>query len=164
MNDSGNSGPADDVGKRQELAYRYRCDFVDLRSVKLNLDVFGRIPANLMFRYSFVPLDEMRDGRLAIAIADPSQLRLLDEISLWLGKRLIIRVAALAQINEVLRGIDPHSKEMAEHPPDEPLSPNDPDAQVRVPKKPRPHPRSGTARAVPEEQQQPDGCKLMKDY
>ncbi len=153
MNDCDNSGPADEIAKAQELASRYRCDFVDLRSVRLNLDIFGRVPANLMFRYSFVPLEEMHDGRLAIAVADPSQLMLLDEISLLLGKRLIIRVTPSAQINEILRGIDPHSKEMAGHSPDEPWGPSDPDAQVRAPKKPRPHLRSGAERAVPEDQQ-----------
>lgn len=144
-----NSGPAGDIAKAEELASRYRCDFVDLRNMQLNLDIFGRVPAHLMVRYRFVPLEEMHGGRLAIAIADPSQLMLLDEISLLLGKRLIIRVTPLAQINEILRGIDPH-KEMAGHSPDERSGPNDP---VRAPKKPSPHLRPGAQKAVPEEQQ-----------
>ena len=38
---------------------------------------------------------------------------LLGEISLLLGKRLIIRVTTLAQINELPQGIDPHAKEIA---------------------------------------------------
>jgi hypothetical protein len=37
-----------------------------------------------MSRYSFVPLEETHDGGLVIAVADPSQLMLLDEISLLL--------------------------------------------------------------------------------
>lgn len=148
-----NSGPAGDIAKAQELASRYRCDFVDLRNVQLNLDIFGRVPAHLMFRYRFVPLEEMHGGRLAIAIADPSQLMLIDEISLLVGKRLLIRVTPFAQINEILRGIDPHLKEMAGHSPDERWGPHDPDAQVRAPKKPRPHLRPGAEKAVPEEQQ-----------
>jgi len=56
-----------------------------------------------MFRYSFVPLEETADGRLAIAIADPSQLMMIDEISLLLGKRIITKVATLAQISEILK-------------------------------------------------------------
>jgi hypothetical protein len=40
---------------------------------------------HLMFRYKFVPLEETADGKLAIAIADPSQLMMIDEISLLLG-------------------------------------------------------------------------------
>jgi len=48
-----------------------------------------------MFRYKFVPLDETPDGRLAIAIADPSQLMMIDEISLLLGKRILTKVSTL---------------------------------------------------------------------
>ena len=153
MNTGDNSEPSDDITKAQELASRYRCDFVDLRNVKLNVDIFGRVPPALTFRHCFVPLEEMHDGRLAIAIADPSQLMLIDEISLLLGKRLVIRVTPLAQINEILRGIDPDSKEIAGHSPDDPSGPSDPEAEVRVPKKPRPHLRSCAEKAVPEEQQ-----------
>ena len=42
-----------------------------------------------MFRYNFIPLEETRDGKLAIAIADPSQLMMIDEISLLLSKRIV---------------------------------------------------------------------------
>ena len=56
-----------------------------------------------MFRYNFVPLEETRDGKLAIAIADPSQLMMIDEISLLLGKRIVTKVATLGQISEILK-------------------------------------------------------------
>ncbi len=39
-----------------------------------------------MFRYNFVPLEETPDGKLAIAIGRPSQLMMIDEISLLLQK------------------------------------------------------------------------------
>jgi type IV pilus assembly protein PilB len=53
---------------------------------------------DLMFRYNFVPLEETR-RTLAIAIADPSQLMMIDEISLLLGKRIVTKVATLKQIS-----------------------------------------------------------------
>src|SRR5438445_10272600 len=56
-----------------------------------------------MFRYNFVPLEKTAYGRLAIAIADPSQLMMIDEISLLLGKRIITKVATMAQISEILK-------------------------------------------------------------
>ncbi len=56
-----------------------------------------------MFRYNFVPLEEHADGRLVIAIADPSQLMMIDEIGLLLGRRVITRVASLSQISDVLK-------------------------------------------------------------
>jgi type IV pilus assembly protein PilB len=56
-----------------------------------------------MFRYKFVPLEETPDGRLAIAIADPSQLMMIDEISLLLGKRILTKVSTLKQISDILQ-------------------------------------------------------------
>lgn len=142
----------DEVARARELARRFGCDFVDLHRFSLKEEILKRVPAELMFRFNFVPLEETPDGRLAISIADPSQLLLIDEISLLLGRRLVVLVAALSQISEVLRRIDPHAKEAAENPPDDPLGPNDPDAQVRAPKKPRPHLRSGAAKADPDKE------------
>ena len=85
----------------QELARRYRCEFLDLRNTHLQPDLFKKIPVDMMFRYNFVPLEE-KDGRLAIAIADPSQLMSIDEISVLLGKRVTTKVATLSQIKDIL--------------------------------------------------------------
>jgi type IV pilus assembly protein PilB len=105
---SGNGGrPAqvrpDDFEKAQDVARRYRCEFVDLHNFQLHHDLFKKIPVDLVFRYNFVPLDETQDGRLAIAIADPSQLMMIDEISLLLGKRIVTKVSTLSQISEILK-------------------------------------------------------------
>src|SRR6184192_1293824 len=106
---SGNGGRpapevrADDLERAQDVARRYRCEFVDLHNFQLQHDLFKKIPVDLMFRYNFVPLDETADGRLAIAIADPSQLMMIDEISLLLGKRIVTKVSTLAQISEILK-------------------------------------------------------------
>jgi type II secretory ATPase GspE/PulE/Tfp pilus assembly ATPase PilB-like protein len=95
--------PVDDEGRARDVARRYRCEFVDLRDFQLHHDLFKKIPVDLMFRYNFVPLDETADGRLAIAIADPSQLMMIDEISLLLGKRIVTKVSTLAQISDILK-------------------------------------------------------------
>jgi len=94
---------ADDLEKAQDVARRYRCEFVDLHNFSLHHDLFKKIPVHLMFRYNFIPLEETQDGRLAIAIADPSQLMMIDEISLLLGKRIVTKVSTLAQITEILK-------------------------------------------------------------
>src|SRR5512132_173960 len=95
--------PGDDELRAKELAKRYRCEFVDLRNFHLQHDLFKRVPVDLMFRHNFIPLEETQDGRLAIAIADPSQLMVLDEIGLLLGKRIVSKVATLSQITDVLK-------------------------------------------------------------
>src|SRR5438445_3004631 len=93
----------DDQEKAQDVARRYRCEFVDLHNFQLHHDLFKKIPVDLMFRYNFVPLDETQDARLAIAIADPSQLMMIDEISLLLGKRIVTKVSTLEQISDILK-------------------------------------------------------------
>src|SRR3954468_22388573 len=93
----------DELARAQDIARRYRCEFVDLHNFQLHHDLFTKISPHLMFRYNFVPLEETTDGRLAIAIADPSQLMMIDEISLLLGKRIVTKVATLGQISEILK-------------------------------------------------------------
>src|SRR5450631_54329 len=94
---------AEELEKARGVARRYRCDFVDLTDFQLHHELFKKIPVHLMFRYNFIPLEETKDDRLAIAIADPSQLMMIDEISLLLGKRIVTKVATLAQITEILK-------------------------------------------------------------
>src|SRR5437660_12053076 len=93
----------DELERARDIARRYRCEFIDLTDFQLHHDLFEKVPVHLMFRYKFVPLEETADGRLAIAIADPSQLMMIDEISLLLGKRIVTKVATLAQISEILK-------------------------------------------------------------
>jgi type IV pilus assembly protein PilB len=93
----------DELERARDVARRYRCEFIDLSDFQLHHDLFEKIPVHLMFRYNFVPLEETADGRLAIAIADPSQLMMIDEISLLLGKRIVTKVSTLKQISEILK-------------------------------------------------------------
>src|SRR5438874_1172343 len=92
-----------EIDRAKDVARRYRCEYVDLHDFQLHHDLFTKIPPRLMFSYNFVPLEETHDGRLAIAIADPSQLMMIDEISLLLGKRIITKVAMLVQLTEDLK-------------------------------------------------------------
>ncbi|MGA2377625.1 MAG: GspE/PulE family protein [Candidatus Sulfotelmatobacter sp.] len=94
--------PITDLERAQDVARRYRCEFVDLTDFQLHHELFKKFSPELMFRYKFVPLEETADGRLAIAIADPSQLMMIDEISLLLQKRIVTKVATLKQIDNIL--------------------------------------------------------------
>ena len=95
--------PITDSDRAQDIARRYRCEFVDLNDFQLQHELFKKIPVDLMSRYNFIPLEETRDGKLAIAIADPSQLMMIDEISLLLGKRIVTKVSTLKQISDILK-------------------------------------------------------------
>src|ERR1700693_2692719 len=95
--------PITDLERAQDVARRYRCEFVDLADFQLHHELFKKFSPELMFRYKFVPLEETADGKLAIAIADPSQLMMIDEISLLLQKRIVTKVATLKQIDDILK-------------------------------------------------------------
>ena len=95
--------PTGEAAQAQAVAARYRCEYVDLREGSIDHDLFRSIPVDLMFRYNFVPLEDKPDGRLVIAIADPSQLMMIDEIGLLLGRRITTKVASLSQISDILK-------------------------------------------------------------
>ncbi|MCC7499741.1 MAG: type II/IV secretion system protein [Bryobacterales bacterium] len=92
----------EEIEAARALAARYRFEFVDLREARIDHDLFRTIPVDLMFRYNFVPL-QGENGTLEIAIANPRNLNLVDELSILLQKRLQVRVATLSQISELLK-------------------------------------------------------------
>src|ERR1700674_3974579 len=98
-------GDGDEQNERniaRKLAERYRLSFIDLREQRIDPELFRTIQADLMFRYNFVPL-EVHDNLLSIAVADPSQVLLSDELPLLLGKNLAIKVATAHQISDLLK-------------------------------------------------------------
>ena len=91
-----------DRDNARRLAERYRVPFIDLREQRIDPELFRTIPADLMLRYNFVPL-EQHNNVLAIAAADPSLVLLSDELALLLGKKLAPRVATAKQIGDLLK-------------------------------------------------------------
>jgi type IV pilus assembly protein PilB len=94
--------PIAETAQAQALAARYRCDYVDLREGSIDHELFRSIPVDLMFRYNFVPL-HAQNGSLDIALADPRNLGLIDELALLLNKKLRVKVATLSQISDLLK-------------------------------------------------------------
>jgi type IV pilus assembly protein PilB len=107
LNDPGlPTGGSTDIAQEREqarrLAERYRCGFIDLLEQRIDPELFRTIPADLMFRYNFVPL-VANNNTLVIAVADPGQVLLSDELPLLLGKKLAIKVATSRQISDLLK-------------------------------------------------------------
>ncbi len=102
---AGATSAADEQHEREvarKLAERYRYAFIDLREQRIDPELFRTIPADLMFRYNFVPL-EVHNNVLSIAAADPGQVQMSDELPLLLGKKLAIKVATPRQIADLLK-------------------------------------------------------------
>ena len=101
---AGLTAAADEQHERdfaRKLAERYRLSFIDLMEQRIDPELFRTIPADLMFRYNFVPL-EVQNNLLSIAVADPS-VQMNDELPLLLGKKLAIKVATARQISDLLK-------------------------------------------------------------
>ncbi len=92
----------EELERAQRLAVRYRCEFVDLSRQHIDPSLFRLIPVELMFRHHFIPV-EASDGNLIVAIADPSQFFVVDELSVRLARNVIVKVATQEQIDDILK-------------------------------------------------------------
>lgn len=86
----------------REKARRYRLRFVDLKTEEPAYDLIHELPVEMMVRHSFVPLG--RDGdTLYVAMADPSNLEVIDEIEAQLHMRLKTAVATQTAVEDALK-------------------------------------------------------------
>jgi type II secretory ATPase GspE/PulE/Tfp pilus assembly ATPase PilB-like protein len=92
---------ADEASARR-LAERYRLDYFDMHQFRIDQELFRSIPADLMLRYGFVPY--RRDGRsLVIIVSDPTDLPMIDEVSVVLGTPVRVMVGARSAIDGMLK-------------------------------------------------------------
>src|SRR3954452_20681651 len=101
-------GPISDVHHREELeraqplAERYRLEFIDMDTFKIDQDLFRSIPADLMLRYGFVP--HRRVGKtLEIVVSDPTDLPMIDELAVLLSTHIKVAVGSKSAIESILK-------------------------------------------------------------
>ena len=96
-------GLVDETTVAQALAQQFGLPFIDLDSAKIDQTLFDSVPSDLLYRYHCVPVEQ--DGELlTLAIADPTDVLLLDELELVLDRPLCFAVAAAPAINKLLKG------------------------------------------------------------
>jgi type IV pilus assembly protein PilB len=91
-----------EVAQAQRVAARLGIPFVDLTDFPIDQELFRAIPVDLMFRYNFIPWKE-ESGRLVVVISDPSDVLMVDELEILLGRPLSVCVGAKTAINDVLK-------------------------------------------------------------
>jgi type IV pilus assembly protein PilB len=93
---------AREVAQARALAERYRLEFVDMETFRIDQELFRAIPADLMLRYGFVP--SRREGRaLVIVVSDPTDLPMIDELAVQLATPLKVTVGAPSAIQSILK-------------------------------------------------------------
>jgi type IV pilus assembly protein PilB len=97
----------------EQLAARYRLQFVELEKFPIDYALVQSLPVDMMLRNKFVPL-QRENGHLMIAMADPSDLPLLDELRAQLKVQLRPAVSTRTAIEAVLRKADASDRVFAE--------------------------------------------------
>jgi type IV pilus assembly protein PilB len=93
---------AAEMAQARRLADRYRLDFIDLSQSSIDHELFRAIPADLMLRYGFVPY--RRDGHtLVIVVSDPTDLPMIDELTVLLGTPIRVTVGTASAIQAMLK-------------------------------------------------------------
>jgi type IV pilus assembly protein PilB len=98
-------GPEDrrfELEQARRLAERYRIEFVDMDTFRIDQELFRSIPADLMLRYAFVPY--RREGKsLVIVVSDPSDLPMIDELGVLLATPIKVTVGPRSAIESILK-------------------------------------------------------------
>src|SRR3954462_15605974 len=101
-------GPISDVDHREELeraqrlAERYRLEFIDMDTFKIDQDLFRSIPADLMLRYAFVPYRRVGKA-LEIVVSDPTDLPMIAGPGVLLAPPLKVAVGPRFAIESILK-------------------------------------------------------------
>jgi type II secretory ATPase GspE/PulE/Tfp pilus assembly ATPase PilB-like protein len=93
---------AQERGEAEAFAARYGLEFVDLTHFRIDNDLFRRVPFDIMLRYGFIPEAQL-DGRMAVVMADPSDVVKIDEMELLLGQPVEVKVGVRSAIDEILQ-------------------------------------------------------------
>jgi type IV pilus assembly protein PilB len=93
---------AGEEAQAQRTAARLGIPYIDLIDFPINHDLFRAIPVDLMFRYNFIPWKE-ESGRVLVVMADPSDVLMVDELEVLLGRPLGVCVGTKFAIHEVLK-------------------------------------------------------------
>ncbi len=94
---------------KEEALYRALATFSELRFVtparmEIPADVAKRVPARFATHYRFVPVQD-RNGTLVVAVSDPLNTQMLDEIRLVLKQRIEPVVATPGEIRAAIKAL-----------------------------------------------------------
>ncbi len=76
--------------------------FIKLKNLKIKPNIFEKIPAKVVCHYKIMPI-KFEENTLTIAIEDPLNLMILDDISLFLGFKIAPVCASLSDILEAIK-------------------------------------------------------------
>ncbi len=96
---------AEEEARCREISEQYGLEFVDVRHLRIQNDLFRRVPYELMVRYGFIP-ERFDGGRMTVVMGDPTDVRKVDQLELMLGRPIDVKVGAPSAIVEMLQKSD----------------------------------------------------------
>jgi type II secretory ATPase GspE/PulE/Tfp pilus assembly ATPase PilB-like protein len=93
---------AEEEVRARDLAARFHLEYVDVASYAPDPDILQSVPVELMFRYNFLPY-RREAGRLVLVMADPTDIPVVDELSLLLQTPIQPAVGTPSAIQEALK-------------------------------------------------------------
>ena len=84
------------------LAEQLRIPYMSLRGVEVDAKLLERVPAKFASQYTLLPVG-LQDGGLRVAVADPFDVRALDELKLLLGCEITPVWAAAREIQDAIQ-------------------------------------------------------------
>jgi type IV pilus assembly protein PilB len=94
--------PPDEDERARALAARYGLEYVDVAHFAPDPEILQSVPVELMFRYNFLPY-RRESGRLVLVMADPTDLPVVDELSLLLQTPVQPAAGSPTAIQEALK-------------------------------------------------------------
>lgn len=85
----------------QVLARQFHLGYLDLEGFVVDTVLMASLPSGFPARYQFLPV-RRRGENLVIAVADPVDVKRLDELELQLGIPLVLLVAAQSRIQKLI--------------------------------------------------------------
>jgi type IV pilus assembly protein PilB len=95
------------------LAEQFGLEFIDLSSFRIDEQILALFPADIVYRYTFVPI-EIVDNSIAIAISDPTDVVKLDDLELLLDMPLLLKLATPSSIQMIIKKGDGTSRVLKE--------------------------------------------------
>jgi type IV pilus assembly protein PilB len=91
-----------ELDQARRLAERYRLEFIDMDTFRIDQELFRSIPADLMLRYGFVPYRRVGKA-LEIVVSDPTDLPMIDELGVLLAMPIKVVVGPRTAIESILK-------------------------------------------------------------
>lgn len=95
---------------------QFNIEYIDLSKFEFQKELFEEIPIDYMFKYNFVPLS-LRGNTIHIAVSNPTDIILFDELETLLDKKIKIFVTTKTSISQTLKkseGSQRHLEKMSE--------------------------------------------------